>query len=671
MVLRKRRVSQKQHLRLADLKPSTYNEETRSMEVVFSTGARVLRSSWFDGNFIEELDMDKKSVRLDRFKKGAPVLDSHNRFSLNAVLGVVTDARIEKGEGIATIRFSQRAGVQDIIDDIRAGIIKNVSVGYQTHKIREDKEQDGVRVFRAVDWEPTEVSFVTVPADAGAQARNEGDEHECEVEERGAEEQVAVTEPTPPSEPAPISDRNATVESGSENNTTAIIAEESPMDPAELKRLQEEAAKAERARASAIRAAVLKVGLAEDHAIRMIDAGATLEAAHAEIIEELHKRDSANNTASANVSVGADLTRESIRSGATAAVMHRIDRSVELDDNSKRFVHSSMVDIARDCLRIAGATGLDMMSKHQIVQEALRGVGYNSSSDFPIILENIITKTVQRGYDEAPRTWEPLARQVTVSDFKQVSRVHLGEFSQLEAVPEGGEYKHGKIGERGEKYSISKFGKKHAVTWEMLVNDDLSAMTALPAKLGKKARDLESDKAWDVLLLNTQVMAETGLALFHANHNNLNEGGAGAVSEATLTAIRAAMRLHKDLDGTAPLNIFPAHIFVPAAREVETMKLLRSITPNQSSQVNVFGQDQGFSMTPHVEPRLDGGTNPWFVSASVNSVDVLEVARLAGEESPMVQSRDGFDVDGVEFKIRHLFVAHAIDYRGLQRNNGV
>jgi len=650
--------------RLASIKPQTFDEEARTMEVVFSTGARVMRSSFFDGKYIEELSMDKKSVRLDRFKRGAPVLDSHIRGSLSSILGIVEDARVENGQGIARIRLSTRDDIQPIVNDIKAGIIRNISVGYITHKARENKELDGVRVFEATDWEPTELSFVSVPADAAAQARNIDETFDVEVEylDRELPEVEPVIEPIV----APSEDTRTDVE-----NNPKHESEGSEMPQEDLDKARNEGAVAERTRILSIKDAVKKAGIDVEFATRMIDAGTAIDEVRKLVIDELAKRDDETNTAPTNIEVGKDLTRESAAEGIATAILHRHDSSVALDDNSKRFAGKDMVRLVRESLKACGVRGVEDMSNHQAVQMALRSPGYHSSSDFPLILENVITKSIQKGYMEAPRTWEPLARQLTVSDFKQVSRVHLGEASQLEEVLEGGEYKHGKMGERAEKYSITKYGKMIAVTWEMLVNDDTSSFSTVPMKMGKKARDLESDKVWDVLKNNTQIMAEDGLALFDAGHSNLNENAASAVSEATLAAMRTAMRLHKDLDGSSPINIFPSWIYVPAAREVEAAKLLQTLTPRQSSDVNVFGQLSNFSMQMAVEPRLDGGTNQWYVTADTGQVDMLEVARLAGQEQPNVQSREGFDVDGVEFKIRHLFVAHAIDYRGFQRNDGV
>ena len=309
-----------------------------------------------------------------------------------------------------------------------------------------------------------------------------------------------------------------------------------------------------------------------------------------------------------------------------------------------------------------------MMDNREVASLALRGSGYHSSSDFPLILENIVNKSIRMGYELAPRTWEPLVRERGVPDFKQVSEVHLGEFSSLEKMPELGEYKHGSFSETAEKYAIETYGKKLAISRRMIINDDLDAFSRVPSKMGQKARDLESDKVWSLIKDNAQVMAETGNTLFNAAHNNLNEGGAGAVSEAALQAIREAMRLQKDLDGTAPLNLRPAWLFVPAAREVEARKILSAITPQESAKVNVFSE----SLSLAVEPRLDDvGTKPWLVSADKSQADMLVMARLSGSEQPQIESKEGWDVDGVEFKIRHEFVVHALDFRAMSKNDGV
>ena len=111
--------------------PETLNEEKRTLDLIWSTGAQVLRSSFFEDDFIEQLSMKKEHVRLDRLNNGAPLLNTHNRFDLRDVIGVVTKALIVSKQGRATVQFSRRDDVAEIFQDVQDGVIRNVSIGYR------------------------------------------------------------------------------------------------------------------------------------------------------------------------------------------------------------------------------------------------------------------------------------------------------------------------------------------------------------------------------------------------------------------------------------------------------------------------------------------------------------------------------------------------------------
>jgi hypothetical protein len=165
------RQQQDLHLRAA-FAPATINVEQRTVELLWSTGAQVRRNDWSRGDYIEELSMAPGHVRLDRLNRGAPLLDSHDAFSLRSQIGVVISAWIAGNEGRAVVKFSARPEVEPIFRDVVAGIYRNVSVGYKVHRTERD-ESGPVPIERAVDWEPYELSLVPIPADAGAQVRSE------------------------------------------------------------------------------------------------------------------------------------------------------------------------------------------------------------------------------------------------------------------------------------------------------------------------------------------------------------------------------------------------------------------------------------------------------------------------------------------------------------------
>ncbi len=155
---------------------ASIDEAARTVEVTWAAGALVDRYDWMSGQrYVEDLVVTDKAVRLGRLNAGAPVLDSHDVYGgLKSMLAVVDRAWIEKGEGRAVVRFPEAEDdpeTDKVFRKIRAKIIRSLSVGYRRLKIEVDKSKDP-QVWRVIDWEPYEISFVTVPADVGAQVRD-------------------------------------------------------------------------------------------------------------------------------------------------------------------------------------------------------------------------------------------------------------------------------------------------------------------------------------------------------------------------------------------------------------------------------------------------------------------------------------------------------------------
>jgi phage head maturation protease len=158
--------------------------EARVVEVIFTTGASVRRRRYVGWDsaipFDEVLTVSREAVDLSRLNAGAPALDSHSTYTTYAQVGVVENARIEGKQGLAQIRFPSK-GVDEAADRMFAmvseKIIRNISVGYIINEMRviEPEKKGQVEQRIATRWTPYEVSFVTVPADAGAQTRAAAD----------------------------------------------------------------------------------------------------------------------------------------------------------------------------------------------------------------------------------------------------------------------------------------------------------------------------------------------------------------------------------------------------------------------------------------------------------------------------------------------------------------
>ncbi len=153
--------------------PLSLNRASRSVEVIWSTGVRSRNFVQPHGWIMEELDMAPSAVRMDVLRSGrAPVLDTHRREGAAHVLGRVVAARIEGGRGYATLQFSTAQDVEPVWQRVVDGTLRSVSAGYRVHRYEQRREgAGGETIFRAVDWEPYEISMVPVPIDYEAMVR--------------------------------------------------------------------------------------------------------------------------------------------------------------------------------------------------------------------------------------------------------------------------------------------------------------------------------------------------------------------------------------------------------------------------------------------------------------------------------------------------------------------
>jgi hypothetical protein len=260
------------------------------------------------------------------------------------------------------------------------------------------------------------------------------------------------------------------------------------------------------------------------------------------------------------------------------------------------------------------------------------------------------------------------SRRATAADFKDIHRLQLGEAPQLEKVNEAGEFKRGTIGEARERYRIETWGKVIGITRQVIINDDLDAFTRIPALFGTAAATLESDVVWGIITANP-IMGD-GASLFHGTHKNLTATGT-ALDVASLGKARAAMAKQTGLDGKTVLNIRPAFLVVPSSLELTAEQLIaQNLVP--AITTNVVPQSIR-SLSVIAEPRLDpaSGAIPWYLFASPSAIDTIEYAYLEGQDGVFIETRNGFDVDGVEIKARLDFGAKAIDWRGMHKNSGI
>lgn len=638
-----------------DIRAGSVDAEKRTATLLVSSGAQGKRSSWFGDDWMEELAIAPGAIRMDRLQSGAPLLANHDSYSLDSVLGVVERAYIQDGNLMADVRFSNRADADAVFQDVAAGIVRNVSVGYRVHKWEDvTPDDESIKAYRAVDWEPYEVSLVPMGFDAAAQVRSSGFGGEFDME--------VITKRAAP---APQARKIMADETKPAGETKPQVDEAAIRAAAAA-----EAVKAERQRAADIETAVKASKLGDEFARDLIAKGVSVEKARELIIEAWAKKGDEIPAQRSGVQVGDQDDRQTRAAGMVSALMHRCDPTrFKLEGRASEFRGLSVVEMARDHLDSQGVKTRGM-SRAEVISEAFayRAGGANSTSDFPNILAAVPNKILLSGYEQlaARQTFRPLTKTSYAPDFKNINFTRLGEMPKLELTPEGGQIKRGTLGDTKEVVALGTYTKGFTITREALINDDLNAFSDLPAKFGFAAARLESDVWWSIVTANAAM--SDSVALFHATHGNLAASGA-VISVTTLGAGRAAMMTQKGLSKNDPLNIVAKYLVVPAALQTQAEQFVTSaMLANQPTSTNPFAG----RLQPIAEARLDvNSTTAWYLFADpMDGVDTIQIVYLEGQPGPKVEQRVGWDVNGIEIKVTHDVAAKSIDYRGVYKNAG-
>ena len=200
------------------------DEEARTATLAFASEAPYER--WWG---VEILDVSATSMRQGRLRSGANLLMDHDT---RDVVGVIESVEIGADRvARAVVRFGKSVRAEEVWQDVRDGIRRNVSVGYMIHKAVLVETVDGVETYRVTDWEPFEVSLVSVPADAsvGVGRSAEPDERgisiSVEVEVEAGEQPDGETDPEADPEADPAATPETTTPSTSEEKTMTKTVE--------------------------------------------------------------------------------------------------------------------------------------------------------------------------------------------------------------------------------------------------------------------------------------------------------------------------------------------------------------------------------------------------------------------------------------------------------------
>jgi len=416
-------------------------------------------------------------------------------------------------------------------------------------------------------------------------------------------------------------------------------------------------------------------GVAELFQACLVDTAITAKQASDKLLAKLGEgAEPVAVAASGRIEIGLDAA-DKFRAAAVDSILVRagVNRmagngvaALNIDMNGNPLRSASLLDLAKASLQRAGKNTAGM-DKREIVAQA-----FQTTSDFPVLLENVMHKTLLQAYLTAPDTWSRFCAVGSVSDFRAHNRYRTGLIGNLDALTEHGEFKQKTVPD-GEKATITAATKGNliGVSRQAVINDDLGALLGLATSAGRSAkRTIETD-VYALLALNGglgPVLVSDSKTLFHADHNNITTGA--AISMAAIDADRVAMASQTGVGGVEILDLRPAVLLLPiglggTARSINDSQY----DPDTANKLQKTNTVRGLFRDVVDTSRLTGTRR--YLLADPSDAQVIEVAFLDGMQEPYLETKDGWGVDGAELKVRLDFAIAGLDFRGAVTNAGV
>ncbi|KRA05379.1 hypothetical protein ASD74_02465 [Rhizobium sp. Root564] len=386
--------------------------------------------------------------------------------------------------------------------------------------------------------------------------------------------------------------------------------------------------------------------------------GTSLESFRSQLLEHMMTNERQTPTDSrVRVQVGQD-ERDTQRSAQIEALSYGFGAPVPEGGPSaaaRQHMGRGLVDLAADSV---GHSGRRMLNARDIDDIFTRAS--HTTSDFPVIFEGAVNRTLEQRYALAQPTFKRFARKKNYRDFRPDTTVRVGDFPMLKKVLEAGEIKYGTFGEGKEATRAFSYAIALNISRQMLINDDLGAIAELLSSYGATVALFE-EVTFYADAYNAKL--SDGKEVFHADHANI--AAAANITIDSVAAGRKSMGLQKSSDGKLPLLANPARIMVVGPNQLtDAEKLLASITPATVSTVNLFSGKFELVETSQITD------NSWSLHADPSAGSNYRWGYLEGYEAPRVRMDEPFGRQGFSMSVEHDFGCGATDFRFGFRNPG-
>ena len=356
---------------------------------------------------------------------------------------------------------------------------------------------------------------------------------------------------------------------------------------------------------------------------------------------------------------------------------HFSDQTLDAVDKSYR----NGLGLKQLILLAAQANGYRGNFSGEVTQEAMKYAfadqsGIAATSGFstvslPSILSNVANKFVKQGFNAVESNWRSVGAIRSVRDFKQITTNSLVGDYTLEETAATGELKHGQPGGVVYNNQAAEYGRIIGISRRDIINDDTSALSAIPMKLGRGGALALNRVFWSTFLDNS--------SFFTAGNNNVNTGTDSALTPDG-EAINEAEQIfydQTDPDGN-PLGSMPAILLVPtllhntALRVMNSSLMIGGVDPSVGN-TNVYqGRYRVVTSAYMSNANFTGNSSAaWYLLADPSDLPVIETVFLNGRDTPVVESAEAsFNTLGVQMRAYGDFGCALQEYRGGVRSAG-
>ena len=331
----------------------------------------------------------------------------------------------------------------------------------------------------------------------------------------------------------------------------------------------------------------------------------------------------------------------------------------------------SLIDLCRASL---AATNQPVpMQRDELIRAAV------STGALGRVMEPALNATLNQAYLETPDNTSLFCTEADVPDYRKNERHGLGKVATPKKRHRGQTAGHSTISDRPvEEYKVFEYSEILRIDRQDIIDDRTDVFQRWPMEMGQAFRRLRPQLVYYMLIANA-ALADT-LALFHGDHNNLNDL---LLTVDNLEAVIAKMR-RQQLSGVS-IQPEPGVLIVNSDLEFTARRILgsselitgasatlgnRNVVADLGMQLAVSADLRNGVTDPNTGATASGATTKWFVAAKKGTAPTIEVGYVAGlgrmpQTNTFARQGDG-GFWGVEYAASHSVGAKVLDHLGLQ-----